>query len=88
MKANYLTTLRRELAAARAIGDVALPAFDLARDVEFRRAARAAAPCPYCDRGERTAAAIGIHNLRVAEFGERSYARIERPMVRRRRRSA
>lgn len=87
MKANYLTTLRRELTAARATGDVRLPVFDSARDLEQRRAQRAAQPCPYCDRGERTAEAIFVHNLRASEFGERSYAWTDRPMVRRRRRT-
>lgn len=42
-------------------------------DLQLARELRAAAPCPTCAHGRRDEAAIATHNLRVSEFGERSY---------------
>lgn len=53
--------------------DTALLPHDVVRDVQVRRALRAARPCPCCDAGRADQVAIATHNLRVAEFGERSY---------------
>jgi hypothetical protein len=46
---------------------------DTIEEQRRERARRAAEACAYCRHGARTVEAIRIHNLRVAEFGERTY---------------